>query len=118
MSYPSGPEDSAFVYEPRQFYDAQAPEATRQMRWYSFLTDAQPYLAQGLDPSDPVTGRSRLPEWITTETAQMFVCEVPLPNGQICKVQKNRLDRAMAHTRQHLDLKPFKCGGQCGVSDW
>jgi hypothetical protein len=69
----------------------------------------------------PHNGKSVLFRWLDEDEAgTSWTCCVPLNNeGLGCgHAPFKRPDRALAHVRQHLDLKPFPCEGKCGNEGW
>jgi len=49
-----------------------------------------------------------------------FYCKIPTnENGKdYCSAVLGRENRILSHARDHLDYRPFKCGGKCGKRGW
>ena len=91
--------------------DIKAWEGLFQERWY---------LNQELEPLNHL-GRSILCQWLNNskiERREGWSCCVPLEEDVWCTQANLSLDRALAHVRGHLGLKPFPCEGMCGSQYW
>ena len=69
----------------------------------------------------PHEAKSVLAQWlneVNDETA--WKCSVPLDDEESWCLHPHfkRFDRALAHVRNHLGLKPFPCEGRCERGDW
>ena len=76
---------------------------------------------QELEPLYPFNGKSILIQWLKeVDEGIGWVCCVPLDSEQSwCDHGPfNRFDRAVAHVRKHLGLRPFRCRGECGWFEW
>ena len=76
---------------------------------------------QDIEPLMPNNGRSIFVRWLDgVGEGQSWTCRVPLNvEGSWCDHKPfGRPDRAIAHVRKHLDLKPFPCAGRCGNEEW
>jgi hypothetical protein len=92
--------------------DRKAWEAYEEEDWF---------MRQIFEPLLPHNGRSILIRWLKDVVeGKSWTCCVPLDVEESwCDHGPfTRLDRAVAHVRRHLDLKPFPCGGQCGNEEW
>ena len=79
------------------------------------------FILQSLEPYLPHNGRSILVRWLKEATeGNSWTCRVPLDDERSwCDHGPfKRRERAVAHVRRHLKLKPFPCGGQCGNEGW
>jgi len=49
-----------------------------------------------------------------------FHCKIPAnENGKdYCGKVLGRENRILSHARDHLDYRPFICGGKCGKKEW
>jgi len=89
-------------------------------RWAQVTT--QEWVAkQQVEPLDQ-TGKSVLLDWLkgADDMGKSWKCVVPLGHSTTwCEhAPINRVHRAIAHVRMHLELRPYPCGGLCGMSDW
>ena len=100
---------------------------SRQKTWevdrknWKTNTELDWFKNQELEPLYPFNGKSILTQWLKeVDEGIGWVCVVPLDSEQSwCDHEPyNRLDRALAHVRKHLDLRPFRCGGECGWVEW
>ena len=76
---------------------------------------------QELEPYMPHNGKSILIQWLDeVDEGISWMCCAPLDSDKSwCGHGPfKRLDRAVAHVRKHLDLRPFRCGGDCGRAGW
>ena len=79
------------------------------------------FMNQQLEPDLPHVGRSIFLQWLNeVGEGNSWVCRVPLDVelGWCDHRPFNRLDRAIAHVRKHLDFKPFACEELCGNEGW
>lgn len=76
-------------------------------------------IGQKVEPYMPHNGRSILVRWLNDE-GQSWTCCVPTNvEGRWCDHKPfGRPDRAIAHVRKHLNLKPFPCERRCGNEEW
>ena len=79
-------------------------------------------LRQGVEPRGP-SGESTLLDWLDsaeTGKGKMWTCAVPLdpPQTRCEHAAFNRIHRAIAHIRVHLGVRPYPCGGKCGMASW
>ena len=84
-------------------------------------TELDWFKKQEIEPLYPFNGKSILTQWLKEVNEGIgWVCSVPLDSEQRwCDHGPfNRLDRAVAHVRKHLNLRPFRCGGECGWVEW
>jgi len=65
-------------------------------------------------------GKSVLVRWLDEAGENKgWTCCVPLdPEAKWCIHPFRRLDRALAHIREHLDFKPYPCEGKCRNEEW
>jgi len=81
----------------------------------------QPWvLKQEIEPRKS-NGESVLLDWLDgVETGKLWTCAVPLDSPQTrCEhAAFNRIHRALAHIRGHLEVRPYACGGRCRMSGW
>jgi len=87
--------------------------------WKALLREMW-YLQQEEEPSI-YSGKSVLIRWLDNfkpEGETGWTCCVPLENETWCGRRINHLDRAIAHVRGHLGLRPYPCEGQCGKEIW
>ncbi len=77
------------------------------------------FTGQSEEPYLPHNGKSILVRWLNDE-GQGWTCCVPLDvEGRWCDHKPfGRIDRALAHVRKHLNLKPFPCEEHCGTEGW
>ena len=78
------------------------------------------FLNQDLEPNMPNEKKSILSQWLNeVEGETAWKCVVPLDDEATwCRhPHLRRLDRALAHVRSHLGLKPFPCEGRCERND-
>jgi len=75
---------------------------------------------QVIEPDLPHNGKSILVRWLKeVGEGKGWTCCVPLDGeGNRCIRPFGRPDRALAHVREHLDLKPFPCKGTCRTKGW
>ena len=102
-------------------------ENTLEEKWevdrknWKIYTDLDWFKKQELEPYMPHNGKSILIQWLNeVEEGNSWVCCAPLDRQETwCGHGPfKRLDRAIAHVRKHLGLKPFCCGGGCGRAEW
>jgi hypothetical protein len=96
---------------------AATEEATLTALWDQTLADALQWIWMGIvEPKDP-HGQSVLMDWVERRP-DAFYCKVPTPNGR-CKVYNTKKDRLLSHVRKdHLNFRPFRCWGACGIQHW
>jgi hypothetical protein len=85
-------------------------------RWRTLESDREQW-----DPNqlEPVTSRgtSLLLEF-TERREGSFYCMVPTVSGP-CNYRNVKKSRMLGHIRKdHLNFRPFRCGGQCGALGW
>jgi hypothetical protein len=91
--------------------DREAWEALSQEKWY---------LNQEEEPLNH-SGKSILVRWVNcleTVEGPCWRCRVPMKIEGWCPKTFTRIDRAIAHVRNHLGLKPYPCEGLCGQHNW
>jgi hypothetical protein len=92
--------------------DHKVLEAYKELEWFK---------DHNVEPNMPHNGRSILIQWLDEDDEGIsWTCCVPLEseaswcgNGPF-----RRMDRALAHVREHIGLKPFPCKGRCGTEGW
>jgi hypothetical protein len=62
-------------------------------------------------------GESRFRAFLEMTPTRTYKCQFVTENGR-CERTEERLDRAQGHARQHLDYRPYVCGGKCARPDW
>ncbi len=82
------------------------------------------YINNEVEP-DTWNGKSILTQWLNEvekDGSKHLECCVPLVDqaGYWCRKTFLRLDRAITHVRNHLEHKPFVCGGypSCKQEGW
>ena len=104
---------------PNQNTPQQSWEADREM-WEAYA-DLDWFKKQDIEPNYPHNGKSILLQWLKEDDKGMsWTCRAPLDSkAHWCGHGPfKRLDRAIAHVRKHLRLKPFPCQGDCGIEGW
>lgn len=61
-------------------------------------------------------GESRFRAFLEMTPVRTYRCQFVTEQGR-CGRTEERLDRAQGHARQHLEYRPFVCGGKCARSD-
>ena len=102
-------------------------QATPQEKWlidweaWGSLFQETWYLNREKEPSN-YSGKSVLTRWLDPYEdeggAVLWRCHVPMEGERWCHNTTIRLDRGIAHVRNHLNFKPYRCEGQCGDEDW
>jgi len=93
-------------------------EVDRRM-WESYQTLVW-FMNQDLEPNMPHEKKSILSQWLAeVNGGTAWKCDVPLDGEDTwcCHPHLKRFDRALAHVRSHLGLKPFPCEGRCNKDD-
>lgn len=62
-------------------------------------------------------GESRFRAFLEMTPTRTYKCQFTTEHGP-CERTEERLDRAQGHARQHLDYRPYVCGGKCARPDW
>ena len=93
-------------------------EAARKM-WMAY-EECHWFKNQELEPNMPHEAKSVLAQWLNQVDVTVWQCVVPLDTEEAwCHhPHLKRFDRALAHVRSHLGLKPFRCDGKCGMNTW
>ena len=63
-------------------------------------------------------GESRFRAFLEMTPTRTYKCQFVTLEGVPCERTEERLDRAQGHARQHLDYRPYVCGGKCARPDW
>ena len=109
---------SQYTIHERWEIDSAMFEALKKEDWYT---------NNEVEPDCAWNGKSILTQWLNEvekEGSKHLECCVPLVDvdGAIywCRKIFPRLDRAIAHVRNHLEHKPFVCGGypNCKQEGW
>ncbi|KIM26039.1 hypothetical protein M408DRAFT_10088 [Serendipita vermifera MAFF 305830] len=61
-------------------------------------------------------GESRFRAFLEMTPTRTYKCQFVTEHGP-CERTEERLDRAQGHARQHLDYRPYVCGGKCARPD-
>jgi len=97
----------------------QSWEADRKM-WGAYAK-MDWFKNQELEPIMPHNSTSILAQWLNeVDEGKVWECRVPSDTAKTWCDHKplKRFDRALAHVRTHLGLKPFPCEGRCETDGW
>lgn len=110
---PSNRSQSRFPVDFAAFTGSQADS---RHKWQTLVTFREDWNPNALEP---MVARGISPLLAFTERREgSFYCMVPVGTG-ICNYRNAKKGRMLSHIRKdHLNFRPFPCGGQCGVQGW
>ena len=110
------PSNSPQTCFPVEFAPYTRSHTESRQRWQVLATIRENWDPNALEPM-PVSGISPLLEF-TERRDGSFYCMVPAGTG-ICNHRNAKKSRMLSHIRKdHLNFRPFPCGGQCGTQGW
>jgi hypothetical protein len=96
---------------------ATAEDTASTTLWVETCATAAQWTALGIVEPNDQNGQSVLMEWVERRP-NAFYCKVPTSSGR-CKAYNAKRDRILSHIRKdHLNFRPFRCRGACGIPNW
>ena len=115
-TYPPQPTPTLHPASHSRALEQFQPAEEVRSRWVALQALAVTWPPGTIEPLDS-TGESPLMAFVD-RSERKYCCRVPIEGG-VCDKENIKKGRMLAHIRkEHLQFRPFACGGHCGLIGW